>query len=1100
MKVLIANRGEVAKRIASTCHGMEVPCVVTIAPDDVHAGLSSVASALVSSYTSVEAVVQAAREAGASHVHPGYGFLSERGDFARALSLEAIEFVGPCAEVLDLFGSKVAAKRFARECGTPVTRDSEGACETMEAAGLAWERMGACEVVVKSVDGGGGRGIRRASSRQELEAAYLSCQREARASGASGRVFLEQYIPYARHIEIQFIGDALGNIAHLGDRECSLQRKNQKIIEVAPSPSISLSLRAKLIKAALTLATRCKFTSLGTAEFLVPLAPSSHEPDFYFLEINPRLQVEHTVTEQVYGLDLVALQLHVAGGADLRAHLPACAFVASCVHAGRCLSRGFALQVRVCAERMSVQEREVVVGPCVGTVTRFEAPLGRSVRVDTAVRVGMRLEARYDSLLAKVIVWGTNWPAAVDATRRAMREFVLEGVETNAGLIRALLGIDQVRAELFGVDTGFVERMLIESKLEVEKVLPEQMTASTASFTSPSMRELVPQGCIAVVAPVLGTIESWSVQETGSVSKGQEIGIITSMKMEYVVRSPISGRIVKLLVAKTRTVSQDDPIAFIQPMDTQFEISGFKEDQEQGADLTSIRPDLQELRDRLTLTLDASRPAAISKLKSKHPQRLTAREKIALFSDTPDAFFEYGALVLAAQRSRRAMDDLRRDTPADSVITGFTRTRLTSRSAVPTPLAVVAYDTTVLAGTQGHFGHKKLDRIFEVALQRRSALVLFCEGGGGRPGDVDAEGVVPAGLDLSTWTLLGKIGRVAPVVGVVAGYCFAGNAALLMACDIVVATENSNIGMGGPSMIEGGGLGNFKVEEIGPAAMHARTGGVDILVKSDEEAVQVAKQILSYFCKDKQRTWEAPDQAILRHVIPEYRRRVYDVRKVVHTLADTDSILELQAYHAPSLLTFLARIAGRPVAIIANNARVNGGAIDGASAAKMTRFLRVSELRGVPVVTLCDTPGFMVGPRAEEDGQGRRFGELFRVAAGLSVPVFTVILRKAVGLGAMAMALGSFRASSFTISWPTGEAAGMGVEASVRLGLTKELAEIKDPEERQIFFDSAVAQVYERGKAVNYASFSEIDAVIDPVETRKWLEYGLESTKREAKL
>jgi acetyl-CoA carboxylase carboxyltransferase component len=441
------------------------------------------------------------------------------------------------------------------------------------------------------------------------------------------------------------------------------------------------------------------------------------------------------------------------------------------------------------------------------------------------------------------------------------------------------------------------------------------------------------------------------------------------------------------------------------------------------------------------------------------------------------SFVEYGPLALAAQRSRRSEADLIANTPADGLV-GGTAT-IDGAAAV-----VISYDYTVLAGTQGKRNHAKTDRLIELAGRKGCPLVLFAEGGGGRPGDVDSPAI--SGLTVATFRSLAALRGKIPLVAVVSGRCFAGNAALAGVCDVIIATPDANIGMGGPAMIEGGGLGVCKPEEVGPISVQRANGVVDIVAADEAGAVAAAKQYLAYF-RGPQREWAPPDPRLARHAVPENRLRAYDVRAAVEAIADVGSVLELRADFAPAVVTALARVEGRAYAIIANNSLHLGGAIDGPAADKAAAFLRLADAHGLPVLSLCDTPGFMVGVESEKTATVRRFGELFTVGAQLAVPLGLIVLRKAYGLGAMAMAGGSFAAPQFTIAWPTGELGPMGLEGAVRLGFSKELAAIEDAAERRSHFDAAVAESYQRGKALSIASVFELDDVIDPAETRRWI-------------
>ena len=510
---------------------------------------------------------------------------------------------------------------------------------------------------------------------------------------------------------------------------------------------------------------------------------------------------------------------------------------------------------------------------------------------------------------------------------------------------------------------------------------------------------------------------------------------------------------------------------------------------EMGKNLDPIRSDLAEMIERHTVGLDERRPEAVRRMEERNQR--TARAKVADLCD-PGHFIEYGALAIAAQRQRRSLDDLMSRTPADGLITGIGQVNGSLFGEDKARCMIMAYDYTVLAGTQGFFNHKKMDRMLKLTHEQRLPLILFAEGGGGRPGDVDAYGVMIAGLDLSTFSSLARLSGRVPMVGIVSGPCFAGNAALLGCFDVIIATENSNIGMGGPVMIEGGGLGVFKPEDVGPMDVQTKNGVVDIAVRDDQEAVAIAKKYLSYFQGTTSR-WEAADQRLLRTLIPEQSRRAYDVRKVVRAVADVDSFLEMRPKFGPGMVTGFLRIEGRPFGVIANNCMHMAGAIEAEGADKAARLMQLCNVHGLPILSLCDTPGFMVGPEIEKRAQVRHVCRMFVIGSHLSVPYVTVVLRRGYGLGAMAMAKGGFHESSFTIAWPTGEFGAMGLEGAVKAGFKKELEAVEDPKEREALYEKLVAQSYERGKAINMASYLEIDAVIDPADTRSWILQALPS-------
>ncbi|MEZ5115014.1 MAG: carboxyl transferase domain-containing protein [Candidatus Nanopelagicales bacterium] len=463
----------------------------------------------------------------------------------------------------------------------------------------------------------------------------------------------------------------------------------------------------------------------------------------------------------------------------------------------------------------------------------------------------------------------------------------------------------------------------------------------------------------------------------------------------------------------------------------------------------------------------------------RHRQgRRTVRESLAALLD-PGSWREYGALAVAAQRAARSRDDLVASTPADGVLTGTGRIG-------GVRVAVVAYDYTVLAGTQGVTGHRKTDRLLDLAARDGLPVVLFAEGGGGRPSDTDHPTV--AGLELGTFASFARLRT--PRIGIAGGYCFAGNAALLGMCDVSIGIAGASIGMGGPAMIEAAGLGSVAPQDVGPLDVHLDSGAVDIEAADDGAAVDLAARLVGLVAGPP-RPGTRPDQRRLRDVVPDNRRHAYDVRDVLAVLADEDSLIELQARHGRAMTTALGRLHGRAVGFLASNPRHGAGAIDAAAASKAGRFLRLCDRFGLPVVSLCDTPGIMVGPAAERTGLVRAVGDLFAAGAGLRMPLATVVLRKAYGLGAMAMAGGGFHVPRLTVAWPTGEVGPMGLEGAVRLAYGRQLESVADEAERKARFDALVAAAYERGEALSAAEHFELDDVIDPADTAEALAAAL---------
>ena len=592
---------------------------------------------------------------------------------------------------------------------------------------------------------------------------------------------------------------------------------------------------------------------------------------------------------------------------------------------------------------------------------------------------------------------------------------------------------------------------------------------------------------VAIVSPLAGSVVAVAVAVGATVVRGALIAVVESMKMEHEVHAAAGGVIEALRHGVGDVVEAGAVIAVLRP-GAESPMRA-REGAPETAGIETLRADLLELRAREALLIDAGRPEAVAK---RHALGLrTARENVADLCDE-GSFVEYGALAFAAQRGRRELDDLIRNTPADGMVTGIGGINGETFGVERSRAVVMAYDATVLAGTQGLRNHQKTDRLLQIAREQRLPVVLFAEGGGGRPGDVDM--AVVAGLHVTTFASFARLSGQVPLVGIVAGRCFAGNAALLGCCDVIIATAGSSIGMGGPAMVEGGGLGVFRPEEIGPSEVQSRAGVIDVVVADEAEGVAVARRYLAFF-QGRIEAKAPADAAALRTLLPANRLRAYDIRAVIGALIDPGSTLELRAGFGAGIVTVLGRVEGRPVGVLANNPLHLGGAIDADAADKAARFMQLCDAHALPLVSLIDTPGFMVGPEIESRGQVRHVSRMFVVAAQLRVPVAAIVLRKAYGLGAMAMAAGGLHEPIATVAWPSGEFGAMGLEGAVELGYRKELMAAPQGTEREALRGRLVAAQYEKGKAIHLAATLEIDAVIDPADSRRWLASTLDSAR-----
>jgi acetyl/propionyl-CoA carboxylase alpha subunit/acetyl-CoA carboxylase carboxyltransferase component len=1099
-RLLIANRGEIAVRIARAADELGIRTVAIHSRDDassLHVRRAELSVPLEGSgpraYLDGERIIAIAREQRCDVVHPGYGFLSESAAFARACRESGLVFVGPGTDILELFGDKARARSLARSVEVPVMAGTFESTSIEQVREFLRALGPGKAIVLKALAGGGGRGIRVVDDERGLEEAFERCRSEAAAAFGVPDLYVEEFFPAARHIEVQVVGDSQGSVIHLGERECTLQRRHQKLVEFAPSPGLEPALREQLGADALRMAKAVGFDQLGTFEFLVDEAGR-----YAFIEANPRLQVEHTVTEEVFGIDLVQAQLRIAGGDSLADAGLSVADVAG--------PRGLALQLRV---NMETPRPDGSLQPGGGDLQVFEPPSGPGIRVDTFGYAGYRTSSSFDSLLAKVIAYAPSGRLE-DAARRAYRalcEFRIEGVATNLGFLQSLLRhpavlenrmdtqfIDREREALIA-DSGEHPRLYVDATkpstrvgqagARIDTVDPLAVLVHGKQSNGPAAHS--PQlatGEDALLAPLQGTIIAIDVKEGDLVRMGQQVLVMESMKMEHVVVATHSGHVRTVAAAVGDAVLEGAPLLYFDATDLEHEASQAADE----VDLDHIRRDLQEVKERRRRTLDAARPDAVARRRATRQR--TVRENVDDLCD-PGSFVEYGALVLAAQRARRSFEELIEKSPGDGMVTGVGCINGDLFGDPQARAVVMAYDYTVFAGTQGARNHAKTDRMIGVAQDGRMPVVLFAEGGGGRPGDTETSGDSGG---VPTFGRFAELSGLVPLIGITSGRCFAGNASLLGCCDVVIATASSNIGMGGPAMVEGGGLGVFKPEEIGPLPVQLANGVVDIGVADEAEGVRVARKYLSYF-QGSIASFTAPDQRAMRHIVPENRLRVYDVRRVIETLSDRDWMLELRREFARGMVTALIRVEGRPLGVIANDPAYLGGAIDSDGADKAARFMQLCDAFDLPLLFLCDTPGIMVGPEVEKTALVRHSSRMFLIGANLSVPTFTVVLRKAYGLGAIAMSGGSFKRSIATVAWPTGEFGGMGLEGAVKLAYRNELAQIHHPQERRRRYEEMVAQLYERGKALSISTIFGVDDTIDPADTRKWLSNLLRSLR-----
>ena len=1064
-KVLIANRGEIAIRIARAASDLGMPTVGLYSTDDAaapHWQRADVAVALQkagpAAYLDIEAVIDAALQAQCDAIHPGYGFLAENATFARRCNEAGLTFIGPRPDVLERLGDKANARRLAAECGVPV---AQGLSEpvSLEQAQAFMNALGPdAQIMIKAIAGGGGRGMRSVASVDALAAAYRSAQSEAEAAFGNGDLYVEQLISPARHIEVQIIGDTAGNIAHLHERECSLQRRHQKLIEFAPSPFISMELRGRITQAAATLAKAAGVHTLCTMEFLVGPGDT-----FFFMEANPRLQVEHTITEAVTGVDLVQTQFWLASGRSLddlglsQERVPS--------------PHGLAVQLRVNMEHIDADGRAM---PATGAIRAFDAPGGPGVRVDTGARSGWAPSAQFDSLLAKLIVHvpSNGIEDLLGRARRALSELHIDGPRTNAGFLQALLADAEVAAGRF--HTRYVEQQGRRLAADMARHEAARRPVVDAAPPEPSARKAptpVPEGLLAVRAPVGGVVVRMDVEAGDAVSRGQLVGAIESMKMEYAVHAVESGIVESLEATPGSAVVADDVLMYFSSQDVDGAAGGMAP--ERTDELAAER--LAELRRRKAALLDEARAEAVARQRKR--DALTARERVARLCDA-GSFVEIGGLVAEGDKFA----------PADALVVGTAR--IDGR-----PVVVLSQDFTVIGGSNGALGRAKMIRALQLARSNGMPVVQMLDGGGHRIQEGQSSrsyaGSTPTFQEyayLSGWV---------PVVSAVLGAGFAGNTNFCAMADLVIMVKGlSEMGLAGPALVKAGTGESISGQELGGAAVQVdRHGLADLAVDDEDEAFRAIRRFLSFLPSNARapvpRATEIAEPAgdELAALVPANTRIAYDMREVVARIADADSVFEIKPSHGRNIVTSFARLGGRPVGFIGNQPLSKGGMIDSAAAEKAARFIALCDAYGLPLIYLIDVPGMSIGSEAERTVLGRRSAKLLYELGHATVPRASVVLRKGYGLGYVAMCGGRGFKPDACLAWPTAEICAMSIEGSVDVAFRKQFIDAPDPAAAR---RELIEGIRSRVSPIQAAEGFGIDDVIEPGETRARLIAALE--------
>ncbi len=1144
-RVLIANRGEIAIRIARAAASLGIESVAVYAPIDalsLHTrfatravqipGWDHKAADPVRAYLDIEAMIAIAKAEGCDCVHPGYGFLSENATFAQRCREEGIAFVGPSADALELFGHKVKAREFAQTLGIPVVPGAKTPlADAHEAATLA-ATVG-YPVMLKAAAGGGGRGMRRVATAAEMDEAFARCQGEALAAFGNGEVFLEKLVERPRHIEVQVLGDNSGAVVHLHERDCSVQLRNQKVVEVAPAPNLDDALRARILADAVKLAQAAGYENAGTVEFLVSPEAGAH----WFIECNPRIQVEHTVTEQVTGIDLVEAQFRVAAGSTL-AQLG----LGSQDAVGA--PRGFAVQARVVAQG-------------VGTLTAYREPTGPGVRVDACGYLGLAPPPQFDPLLAKVIGQSgsaRSFASAVERTLRALDEFHVAGVPTNLASLRAILrdadfANGDARTSLLDEQPALTGKgapaaaassaagptaaaspapgpttsaaaPASEPGSDKLKFLDQQLaslgrTAPKAgladAFGSPSLT--VPDGHEAVECPMAGSVIELRVAPGAQVAAGDTLLVISAMKMETSVTAPCAGTVTELqALAVGDSVTAGQVVAAIKPSAAGDTRAAATAPADGGWLPTLAQVDQLRALAKERLAPGSQDPGVV---RQRSRGKLTCRERIDHLLDA-GSFREVGSV--AGFTSYDGDGNITAFTPANHV-GGWGR--LEGRKVI-----VCADDFTSRGGhSDGAIGEKSrhLDRL-SIELRVPSLRLLDGSSGGGSVAAMvpkqqadeshakESSGAIKAGQPRVTGGggsfLPGHLGSslyaeqlaTVPVVNLLMGSVVGlGAAKAVLGHFSVMVRDVAQLFVAGPPVVSHAMGYEVTKEELGGWHIHGRNGAVDNVADSEQEAMAQARRFLSYLPPSVHQMPPVlppnpADPADRREeelltLIPRKRTTTFDVRRAIRLMADKGSFFEIGGLWGTDQVTGLVRFNGHPMGVIASDSRhENGGALTAAGCEKLIRHLDLCNLFHLPVLNLVDNPGFAVGIEHEMASTIRRGGTWMIAFAQTRVPIFTVLMRRSFGVAGNNYATPRENAA-VRVVWPAADVGGIPPEGGIEAAYKRQLAEAADPAALRAEINARIESA--RGPIGPLNRF-QIEEMVDPRETRglvsEWVE------------
>jgi acetyl/propionyl-CoA carboxylase alpha subunit/acetyl-CoA carboxylase carboxyltransferase component len=1121
-RVLIANRGEIAIRVARAAAALGIDSVGVYATADalgLHTRITTESRLVdhhqssadpVRAYLDIEGLLAIAKASGCDCVHPGYGFLSENPGFAQRCGEQGIVFIGPRPATLALFGDKTRARALARSLDIEVIPGSLDKVANSDEAAAVAEQI-EYPVMLKAAAGGGGRGIRVVNNSGEMAAAFARCESEALAAFGDGSLFVEKLLARPRHIEVQILADTHRSIVHLYERDCSVQIRNQKMVEIAPAPGLDAELRQRLLDDAVRIARAANYVNAGTVEFLVVPETGQH----FFIECNPRIQVEHTITEQVMGIDLVEAQFRVAAGETLTdLGLPSQSVIEA--------PRGYAIQARI-----------VAGGP--GTLTGYKEPTGPGVRVDSCGYLGYTPPPQFDPMFAKLICESNStrsFASAIDHALRALDEFHIAGLPTNLRQLSAILSHPTLRAgdartTFLGEHPELVTSPATIASSSAALALLEQQAAAlrngksmhTLSGAHPGTASLlVPEGEEGVPSPMPGSVIEVAVEPGSTVEAGDTLMVISAMKMECAITAPCAGVVTAIQPTEIKAiVAAGQIVATIAPAERPRAAGATRDYGENtwAPMLADVRA-LQAIA-RGRLAPDSTDPGVV---RQRQRGKLTCRERIDLLID-PGSFREIGSLAGFT------------DYDENGLVCGFTpANHVGGWGKIANRVAVVCADDFTSRG--GHADGAIAAKAFyldQLSLDLRCPSIRLLDGssGGGsvaamvpkqrKAGESNARessGTIVAGRPrvsgeggsflvshLGSTTYTAQLAQV-PVVNLLLGSVVGiGAAKAVLGHFAVMVRDIAQLFVAGPPVVSHAMGYDITKEELGGWQVHCRNGSVDNLAETEEEAMAMTRRFLSYLPSS---VYEAPPilppdpsdppeqrEEELFTIIPRKRTTAFDMRRAVRLMADRGSFFEIGSLWGTDQIVGFLRFNGYPMGVVASDCRhVNGGAMTADGCDKLKRHLDLCDLFHLPILNLIDSPGFAVGLEHEITGTIRKGAEWMIAYAQVSVPVFTVIMRRSFGVAGNNFATPRSGASARVV-WPAADVGGIPPEGGIEAAYKRQLAEAADPAALRAEINARIESA--RGPIGPLNKF-QIEELIDPRDTRRWICEWVENAYR----